>query len=85
MARGRLVTVRGSVISNRMQKTIVVAITHRKLHRLYRKYTTVTKKAPRVNPFRAHSGAFPAPFRARPIEPRPAAEPAVRGSNRGSA
>ncbi len=34
----------GTVVSNKMQKTIVVAITHRKLHRLYRKYTTVTKK-----------------------------------------
>jgi small subunit ribosomal protein S17 len=34
----------GTVVSNKMQKTIVVAITHRKLHRLYRKYTTVTMK-----------------------------------------
>lgn len=34
----------GTVVSNKMQKTIVVAITHRKLHRLYRKYTTVTTK-----------------------------------------
>ena len=34
----------GKVVSNKMKKTIVVAITHRKLHRLYRKYTTVTKK-----------------------------------------
>jgi small subunit ribosomal protein S17 len=34
----------GTVVSNKMKKTIVVAITHRKLHRLYRKYTTVTKK-----------------------------------------
>ena len=34
----------GMVVGDKMQKTIVVAITHRKLHRLYRKYTTVTKK-----------------------------------------
>lgn len=42
--RGNKKVLVGTVVSNKMQKTIVVAITHRKLHRLYRKYTTVTKK-----------------------------------------
>ena len=34
----------GRVVSNKMQKTIVVAIERRKLHPLYKKYITVTKK-----------------------------------------
>ena len=34
----------GKVTSNKMDKTIVVAINRRKLHRLYKKYVTVTKK-----------------------------------------
>jgi len=34
----------GRVVSNKMQKTIVVEIHHRKLHRLYKKYLTRTKK-----------------------------------------
>jgi small subunit ribosomal protein S17 len=34
----------GLVVSNKMQKTIVVEIHHRKLHRLYKKYLTRTKK-----------------------------------------
>ena len=42
--RGNRKVLVGKVVSNKMKKTIVVAITHRKLHRLYRKYTTVTKK-----------------------------------------
>ena len=42
--RGNRKVLVGTVTSNKMQKTIVVVITHRKLHRLYRKYTTVTKK-----------------------------------------
>jgi small subunit ribosomal protein S17 len=41
---GRRKVLIGTVVSNKMQKTIVVAIKHRKLHRLYRKYTNVTKK-----------------------------------------
>jgi len=32
------------VVSNKMQKTIVVAIERRKLHPLYKKYITLTKK-----------------------------------------
>ena len=34
----------GVVVSNKMQKTIVVQIHQRKLHRLYKKYLTRTKK-----------------------------------------
>ncbi len=34
----------GRVVSNKMQKTIVVEIQQRKLHRLYKKYLTRTKK-----------------------------------------
>ncbi|MGO9409917.1 MAG: 30S ribosomal protein S17 [Spirochaetia bacterium] len=34
----------GIVVSNKMQKTIVVEIHQRKLHRLYKKYLTRTKK-----------------------------------------
>jgi len=34
----------GKVVSNKMEKTIVVRITNRKLHRLYKKYVTHTKR-----------------------------------------
>ena len=34
----------GRVVSNKMQKTIVVEIHQRKLHRLYKKYLTRSKK-----------------------------------------
>ena len=34
----------GAVVSDKMDKTIVVAIQHRKLDSLYKKYVTVTKK-----------------------------------------
>ena len=34
----------GRVVSDKMDKTIVVAITNRRLHRLYKKYVQVTKK-----------------------------------------
>ncbi len=40
---GRRVTV-GKVVSNKMEKTIVVAFERRKLHSVYKKYITVTKK-----------------------------------------
>ena len=40
---GRRVTV-GKVVSNKMDKTIVVAFERRKLHSVYKKYITVTKK-----------------------------------------
>lgn len=34
----------GQVVSDKMEKTIVVAITTKKLHGLYKKYVTDTKK-----------------------------------------
>lgn len=34
----------GRVVSNKMDKTIVVLVTKRKLHRLYKKYVTRSKK-----------------------------------------
>ncbi len=36
--------VTGQVVSNKMNKTIVISITRKKLHKLYKKYITVTKK-----------------------------------------
>ena len=42
--KGKKKELTGRVVSNRMQKTIVVAIERRKLHPLYKKYLTVTKK-----------------------------------------
>jgi small subunit ribosomal protein S17 len=37
-------TFTGVVVSDKMDKTIVVAITKRRVHRLYKKYVTETKK-----------------------------------------
>ncbi len=37
-------TYTGQVVSDKMEKTIVVAITTKNLHRLYKKYVTRTKK-----------------------------------------
>lgn len=34
----------GKVASNKMDKTIVVIVENRKLHRLYKKYVTMSKK-----------------------------------------
>ena len=34
----------GQVVSDKMDKTIVVAIKRRKVHRLYKKYVNLTKK-----------------------------------------
>ena len=34
----------GQVVSDKMEKTIVVQITSRQLHRLYKKYVTKSKK-----------------------------------------
>jgi small subunit ribosomal protein S17 len=42
--RGNKRVLTGRVVSNKMQKTIVVAIERRKLHPLYKKYITRTKK-----------------------------------------
>ena len=37
-------TLTGSVVSDKMEKTIVIKITRRKLHPLYKKYITKSKK-----------------------------------------
>jgi len=37
-------TFTGRVVSDKMEKTIVVAISERKLHPLYKKYVSATKK-----------------------------------------
>jgi small subunit ribosomal protein S17 len=42
--KGSSKTFTGQVVSNKMDKTIVVAVNRRKLHGLYHKYMTVTKK-----------------------------------------
>jgi len=34
----------GEVVSDKMEKTIVVRVSSRKMHRLYKKYITVSKK-----------------------------------------
>ncbi len=36
--------VTGEVVSNKMNKTIVVSISRKKVHKMYKKYITVTKK-----------------------------------------
>jgi small subunit ribosomal protein S17 len=37
-------TLTGRVVSDKMEKTVVIEITSRKLHRLYKKYLTVSKR-----------------------------------------
>ena len=43
-AKSRKKVFTGQVVSDKMEKTIVVAIEGRKLHRLYKKYVKYTKK-----------------------------------------
>jgi small subunit ribosomal protein S17 len=43
-AKGVKKVLQGRVVSNKMQKTIVVEIQQRKLHRLYKKYLMRTKR-----------------------------------------
>jgi small subunit ribosomal protein S17 len=42
--KGNRKTLIGTVVSNRMEKSVVVRIERRKLHPLYKKYITRTKK-----------------------------------------
>ena len=44
VVKGRKKILTGLVVSDKMDKTIVVAVTSRKMHRLYKKYLTQTKK-----------------------------------------
>ena len=50
-ARGKRKIIAGTVVSDKMDKTIVVAVTSRKKHSLYKKYLTQTKK------YKAHDEA----------------------------
>ena len=42
--KGNKKVLTGLVVSDKMDKTIVVAVTNRKMHGLYKKYVTQTKK-----------------------------------------
>lgn len=42
--KGNSKIVTGQVVSDKMDKTIVVAVTRRKMHQLYKKYLTKTSK-----------------------------------------
>ncbi len=42
--KGNKKVLTGLVVSDKMDKTIVVAVTNRKMHGLYKKYLTQTKK-----------------------------------------
>lgn len=44
MSAGRKKVFAGVVVSDKMDKTIVVAVSSRKIHSLYKKYMTKTKK-----------------------------------------
>ena len=44
IVKGNKKVVTGLVVSDKMDKTIVVAVTSRKMHSLYKKYLTQTKK-----------------------------------------
>jgi len=58
----------GEVVSDKMMKTIVVQITSRQLHRLYKKYVTKTKKIKAHDENReAHVGDTVRVIEARPI------------------
>jgi small subunit ribosomal protein S17 len=42
--KGSKKIVAGTVVSDKMDKTVVVAVERRRTHKLYKKYVTVTKK-----------------------------------------
>ena len=48
VVKGNKKVLTGLVVSDKMDKTIVIAVTSRKIHSLYKKYLTQTKK------FKAH-------------------------------
>ena len=58
----------GEVVSDKMEKTIVVQITSRRLHRLYKKYVTKTKRIKAHDENReAHIGDTVRVIESRPI------------------
>lgn len=68
VARKTKKTFTGKVVSDKMDKTIVVAISERKLHRLYKKYVAETKKVKAHDEKNeAHEGDTVRVVEARPI------------------
>lgn len=58
----------GNVVSDKMDKTIVVAVTTRKMHRLYKKYMLHTKKVKAHDEQNdAHTGDTVRVIEARPV------------------
>ncbi len=60
----------GTVVSDKMQKTVVVAIENRKMHPIYRKVVTSTKKVMAHDETGAGIGAVVRIVQSRPISKR---------------
>ncbi|MDE2820084.1 MAG: 30S ribosomal protein S17 [Chloroflexota bacterium] len=60
----------GTVVSDKMQKTVVVAIENRKMHPIYRKVVTSTKKVMAHDETGADIGAVVRIVQSRPISKR---------------
>lgn len=60
----------GTVVSDKMQKTVVVAIENRKMHPIYRKVVTSTKKVMAHDETGAGIGALVRIVQSRPISKR---------------
>ncbi|MDE2858101.1 MAG: 30S ribosomal protein S17 [Chloroflexota bacterium] len=60
----------GTVVSDKMQKTVVVAIVNRKMHPIYRKVVTSTKKVMAHDETGAGIGAVVRIVQSRPISKR---------------
>ena len=60
----------GTVVSDKMQKTVVVAIENRKMHPIYRKVVTSTKKVMAHDETGAGVGAVVRIVQSRPISKR---------------
>lgn len=60
----------GTVVSDKMQKTVVVAIENRKMHPIYRKVVTSTKKVMAHDETGAGIGAIVRIVQSRPISKR---------------
>lgn len=67
-ARARKKVYTGQVVSDKMDKTIVVAVTKRALHTLYKKYVKQTKKVKAHDPNNeAHTGDTVRVIECRPV------------------
>ena len=60
----------GTVVSDKMQKTVVVAIEHRKMHRVYHKVVSSTRKVMAHDETGAGIGALVRIVQSRPISKR---------------